>query len=463
MKNVNILSISAKFPNLSQNKKYYVALPGKNRSMDSFFSYISNSPNYNSNSLSIHSYNNQFHPIGLKRMAPFLLLDKNISLKSSSNNLYVTGIQYNDRKNQTMKKSSSLPIFRIQSANKYSKNRLYFKKRAEKKQEEDDSPTLKYLGSLIKFKRSKNKFLKNNKKKIIPQEKRQDYMEYINKKRKIFFNANATSNYVHERNANNLINTLKKTKSYKILQPDYTIKSKNPKEEIIEMRDKVPNLPFNTQKLITQIRNLFSQDKFNYSRFNETFYDNFENKINFVADIYRVPIFKNNLVKIILNKKEPLGFEEWSNINVINSTTWNYLNRLKRKIQREKDEKVKREKELELKKKEEEEINFRKKKKKHKKEEDDNKNGNSSSSIEEDDNNKKIIKEEENYFNIMINIEKEEQLKQQQYEDLYIIEEYFLHKNNYVSDRVSIANDKLRYIFFHGNENILNKIKSSEN
>ena len=125
------------------------------------------------------------------------------------------------------------------------------------------------------------------------------------------------------------------------------------------MRDSVPNLPFNTQKLIAQIRNLFSQDyKFNYTKFNETFYNNFENRINFIYDIYRVPIFKNNLVKIVLTKKEPYEFEEWKNINVINATTWNILNMVKTKIQREKDEKVKKEKELELKKKGRRRIKF---------------------------------------------------------------------------------------------------------
>ena len=85
-------------------------------------------------------------------------------------------------------------------------------------------------------------------------------------------------------------------------------------------------------------------------------------------------------------------------------------------------------------------------------------NKNSSLSEEEDDNNKKIIKEEENYSNIMLNVEKEAKLKQQQYEDLYMIEEYFLHKNNYNNDNVSIASDKLRYLFFHKNKDLNNII-----
>ena len=52
-------------------------------------------------------------------------------------------------------------------------------------------------------------------------------------------------------------------------------------------------------------------------------------------------------------------------------------------------------------------------------ENDSNENNKSNSFEEESDNNKKIIKEEENYSNIMMNVEKEVQLKLQQYEDLY--------------------------------------------
>ena len=33
-------------------------------------------------------------------------------------------------------------------------------------------------------------------------------------------------------------------------------------------------------------------------------------------------------------------------------------------------------------------------------------------------------------------------------EDLYTAEEYFLRRNNYFDDKVSIANDNLRNIFF---------------
>ena len=461
MKNVNIFSIKAKFPLLKQNKKPY--LIGRNKHLVSNFSHLSKSSKYNSNSISKKPFNHQSQSIRLmKSTPPLIFLEKNKFVIPSSSNFYVTGIQYNPSENINInpyiKKSTSMPEFKTQINNKTGRYKIKNKKNLKNIEKDEESPRLRYLGSLIKFKKNKKNLKKSEKKEFIPQEKRQEYIDFINKKRQIFFDPKATSQYVHEKSSDYLINSIQRTKSYRILQPNYIIKPRNPKEEMIEMRDTVPNLPFNTQKLITQIRNLFSQDyKFNYSQFNETFYNNFENKINFINDIYRVPIFKNNLVKIILNKKEPYEFEEWKNINVINSTMWNYLNRLKTKIQREKDEKLKKEKELELKKKEEEE-NFLKKKKKKKRvktvETENNKDSNSS--IDESDNNKKIIKEEENYSNIMMNVEKEEKLKQQQYEDLYIIEEYFLHKNNYDNDRVSIASDRLRYIFFHKNENLLN-------
>ena len=486
MKNVNTILLKAKFPSIKKNKKIYFSLIGKKQNINSLLSSISNySKNNPPKSLPINSYNKHIQSIRLmKSIPPFILLGKNKALKQSSSDFFKTGLQNFQSNNVGLspsiflrtKLSDSLPIFKTQNSNKTNKNlrykSLYSSNRNNKnkndKKNDDDSPRLKYLGNLIKFKRNKKNLKKKKTKDIIPQEKRKDYFDFIDKKRKIFYSPKSTSHYAHEKSSDFLINSIKKTKSYQILETNYILKPKNPKEEIIEMRDTVPNLPFNTQKLISQIRNLFSQDyKFNYSQFNETFYNSFENRVNFIDDIYRVPIFKNNLVKIILTKKEPHGFEEWKNINVINNTTWNILNMVKTKLQREKDEKLKKEKELELKKKEEEETNFRKKKKKSKKEEkteekekteenDSNENNKSNSFEEESDNNKKIIKEEENYSNIMMNVEKEEQLKRQQYENLYIIEEYFLHKNNYDSGKVSIVSDKLRHLYFHRDEYRIN-------
>ena len=375
MKNVNTISIKAKFPSVKQNKKLYFSLIWKNRNINPLFSIISNYSKNNPKSFSIKSYNKNIQSIRLmKSISPFIPLGKNKSIKQLSSDFFKTGLpnfQLNSSLFLHSKISAGLPIFKTQISNNTNKNlrykSLYSSNRNIKNKNEnnkdDDKPRLQYLGNLIKFKRNKKNLKKKKTKDIIPQEKRKDYFDFIDKKREIFFTPKSTSRYTHKKISDYLINTIKKTKSYQILQQNYTLKQKNPKEDIIEMRDTVPNIPFNT-KLITQIRNLFSQEfKFNYSDFNEGFYNNYENRINFIDDIYRIPIFKNNLVKIILDKNERYGFGEWKNINVINATTWKILNMVKTKIQREKDEKVKQEKELKLKKREEE-LNYIKKKKK---------------------------------------------------------------------------------------------------
>ena len=458
MKNINILPIKPNFPHLKENKKSYLFLSKKSKKINPGMSNIAKSTIY-PHSLLLNPYNNNAQSIRLMKSNPTLLfLEKKKYLNPSSSDFYITRLPPNQSsKNIKGKKNLRLNSFKTQNnkTNNLRYKSSYISKRKlkkEKDKEDEDIPKLRYLGNIIRFKKKKQNLKKDIKTGIIPIEQRKDYFEFINKRRKIIFNPKDTSQYVHDKSSDYLIYSIKKTKSYQLLQPEYTIKPKNQKEEIIEMRDKVPNMAFKTQKLIKQIRNLFSQDfKFNYTQFNEDFYDKFENKINFIDDIYRVPIFKNNLVKIILNKNEPYGYEEWKNINVINSTTWNHLNRVKRKLQREKDEKLKREKELELKKKQEEDLDYMKKKKEEKKEkktEDEHGEEESNNSDEEDDNNKRIIKQEENYYNIMKNVEKEEQIKQGKYEDLYIIEEYFIHKNN-CNSTVSIASDRLRYIYFN--------------
>ena len=66
----------------------------------------------------------------------------------------------------------------------------------------------------------------------------------------------------------------------------------------------------------------------------EIFYKKYENKINFKFDGLKLPVIKNNLVKIIFDKEK-----EWNNINSIEHKTFQYLNLLKIKIQRHKDNK----------------------------------------------------------------------------------------------------------------------------
>ena len=463
MKNVNIVCIKGNFPRLKEKKKSFLYLKRNiNPSLENITKTKFNNSMYIDNKSLIPNRNNSNNEkaIRLTKTKPvFHYFGQNDLLKRSASDFYITNLSSKIKrikgKTYIEKKNLSLNSFKTQIiSNNNSRQRLNYIPRIKKedKKDEEDSPKVRFLGSLLKNKKKKI-YTKKKKKIIIPQEQRKDYYEFIDRRRKLFFNPRATSQYVHEKNSDYLIFSIEKTKAYKLLQSNFNIKNQNQKEEILERRDIVPDLAYKTQNLLKQLRILFSEDfKFNYTRFNEDFYNNYENKVNFLYDIYRVPVFKNNLVKIILNRGDNnnFGHAEWKNINVINSTTWNYLNRLKTKMQREKDEHEQEQKELELKKKEEELGYFKEKKKKQKdkkiKNNDDNE---ESEEEEENDNNKKIIKEEENYKNIMKNVEKEEQLKQEKYEDLYIIEEYFLHSKNCDNFKVSIASERLRYLYFN--------------
>ena len=264
-------------------------------------------------------------------------------------------------------------------------------------------------------------------------ESRKDYYNFIRYKRKLFFNPNATSNYVHETKTNNLISS--NTKIRRILNEEK--KKKEEQEELLELRDKVPYKSFVSEKMMNKIRGLFTEDfKFNNMELNEEFYQKFENRINFMEDIYKLPVIKNNLVKFKIDNNKSLSLIEWKNINVINHQTLNYLNQLKRKIQREKDEKAKKLEEF-LRKKREEEKEYELLEKK-----------NEGKNIEKKDENKNM-EEEEKLKTIMAEIINKEEQREQKFEELYSIEEYFMHKNIYFSDNVSIASERLRSIFFN--------------
>lgn len=460
MKNLNFYPLKAKFPNLQVKKKTLYSLKGKNHMSNSLLSRISNQTIYNP-SISIKPYKN-IKSINLIKSQQINFFHENQkSLRPSTSDFYISKtdlLQKSIKNNRNSyhhilntKKASTLSSTQNENFRyRYKPNNSNF---STNNKTNDEISKLRYIGNIMKFEKSNKHKIKMVKKGSVPMAIRKDYLEFINKKRRIFFNPSNTSQYVHERSSDYLIQKIKKSKSYQILQPNYVLKQKNPKEEINEMRDVVPSLPFKAQDIIDQIRNLFSQEfKFNYAQINDEFFQNFENRVNFIFDIYRVPIFKNNLVKIILKKGKTLEIEEWKNINVINTNTWNYLNRLKTQIQKEKDEKLKKQKEEEIKKKMEEEeaelLNKAKERNNKKKE----KNSNNEKDDKCDDKN---FIEDENFKKMILDIEKEGHLKEQNLADLYIIEEYFNYKNKSDNNKVSIASDKLRYIFFN-KQNFLN-------
>ena len=466
MKNLKFLPIKANFPNLQIRKKRIYALIGKSNISNSLISRKSSSTIYNP-SLSIKPYKN-LKSISLQKSHQFNFFHENQkSLRPSRSDFYVTKIDLLQKSNRDIKgsynnilktkKASTLsPTYNENYRYRYKPNNSNYTLNHKSINTNEEITKSRYLGNVMKFKKIKKHKEKVIKNESIPMALRKDYLEFISKKRKIFFNPNNTSQYTHERCTDYLIQKIKKSKSRQILQSNYAFKQKNLKEENIEMRDVVPSLPFNAQNIINQIKNMLSQEyQFNYTQTKDEFFKNFENRINFILDIYRVPIFKNNLVKIIIRKGKSLEIEDWKNINVINETTWNYLNRLKSKIQKEKDEKLKKQKEEEIRKKLEEEEDELLKKVKER----DNENQKTKKTLNKEKDgecNEKYFIEDENFRKMILDLEKEEQLKEQNLADLYIIEEYFNYKNKSGNNKVSIASDKLKYIYFN-KQNFLNE------
>ena len=425
MKKVHNLTIKVKFPYITEEKKNYLLLMRKNNNnIKSIYlnkkekSKIKPLKHFNSVNL-------------LETLSPFPTFNtKRPLFKSFSNNdLYITKLP-SEEKRKKPNVIIDYENFGEQVIPPYPKTRLKLKKKKKINYKE-----LQYIGALLGVGTSRNK--KDSKKKnFIPLETRKDYFNYIRHKRNLFFSPNATSNFVHEKSTNFLISTITKSRPYSILNENYK-REKNEKEEALELRDKVPNISYEQKKMIKIIKNLFSQDfKFNNVQFNEDFYQSSENRINFMQDILRVPVIKNNLVKIKIDKNVSFTASEWKKINVINHQTWDFLMQIKRKLQREKDEKNKKLEEFLIQKRQKEkEYEILEKK--------------VGGEINSQKNEKEVLEEEEKLKKIVSNIIENEEKKSIKFEDLYSAEEYFLRRNSYFDDSVSIASDKLRNIFFN--------------
>lgn len=424
MKKQKNLTIKVKIPYISEEKKNnYRMLIKKGNIKPKNFNNIEkseNKPLKHFNSVDL-----------LKSLTSFN--EKKLLFKSfSNNNLYVTKLPSEEKRKKTGG-DIDYENFGLQIIPPYNKkNRVKLKENENKTKDKE----LQYIGRILGL--SKKKFeKKTEKKKIIPLETRKEYYNYIRHKRNLFFNPNATSNYVHEKSSNYLVSSITKTKQYSILYENNK-RQKDNKEEALELRDKVPNMSYEHDKMMKKIKDLFSEDfKFNNVLFNEDFYQNNENKINFMQDIFRVPVLKNNLVKIKIDKNSSFTSREWKKISAINHQTWNFLMQVKRKIQREKDEKNKKLEEY-LNKKREQEKEYEILEKKNRGE---------TFLIKKDE--KKNLEEEKKFKNIIDDIyDKEENKEKIKVEDLYSAEEYFLRRNNYFDDTVSVASQKIKKNFF---------------
>ena len=173
-----------------------------------------------------------------------------------------------------------------------------------------------------------------------------DYKLHLEKLKKLNFYDHIYSNveYAHNKRCDFLINKVEnslkkednKNKQYLMIEKE---KLQNEKE----LRDKVPNPPLDMKKITKQIRNiLIDEYKFYKIEKKEKFFENFENRINFIFDNYKPPHLINNLIKIKFDEINLIKNKlEWKWINTLGANALNYISRAKIKMQRERDEKMK--------------------------------------------------------------------------------------------------------------------------
>ena len=319
-------------------------------------------------------------------------------------------------------------------------------------------PNLKLVNQVLKI----NKETKiENIKEILPMKLDKNYDEFIDKKIKLNYNPNFNSPHIHRISVNFMVDNITKN----ILKKDSIIKLRKKLEAqkqneryrklitelMAEMRDNMEDVSLQTMKIKKSVKE-FLKDETNLNQvtnIKEEFYNNFENRINFLFDCRRFPVIKNNLNKIKLNIKTAKDYE-WDKLNMLGNCTLNYLNKLRTKLQRELDEiKESGNKEMENNFKLYQDINKFKEK------------TTNNEKIKKRKKIKDIIQEEnENSIDYIINIMKDEiKLKKEENkenkvkeksdkEDLYNLEEFFVHKSRPYKV-IDFASEKLSHFIFH--------------
>ena len=203
----------------------------------------------------------------------------------------------------------------------------------------------KLINQIIKFEEEQKvpKKIKLYKKRE-PMELSDNYKESVEKIKQFnFFNkySNSNTDYAHNIRTNYYVEKINESlKQEKKSNDKYLQREREKMEEEKESRDMVFYPSLDLQKISKQIKLILgSQNKFNQIESIEHFFDNFENKINFIYDNFKPPNIKNNLTKI---KYEDIKNDKKLNlVNRIGNSAIDYLSNAKIKIQREKDEKLK--------------------------------------------------------------------------------------------------------------------------
>lgn len=315
----------------------------------------------------------------------------------------------------------------------------------------DNILNMKLVNQILKFDKTKSKVENNNNNRdILPMKLGKNYNEFIERKIKMNYNPNFNSPNIHRMSLNFMLDKITKNifnKNNKIKKKKLEEKNKKEKkmkldiELMQEMRDNIEELS-DLENIKKKVR-LFLTDETKLNQITdikEQFFDKFENKVNYLYDCRRFPVIKNNLnrIKIEITAKN----HEWNKLNMLENCTIIYLNKLRTKIQRELDE-------IDEQENKEKEKQFRLYQDIGKFEE---KNNIAKKEIQ--------INENENSIDYIINImkngiklkkedtEENEDKEKTDKEDLYNLEEFFVHKSRPYKT-IDFANERLSYIIFH--------------
>ena len=176
----------------------------------------------------------------------------------------------------------------------------------------------------------------------LPQSQRKDYKEKINQKKSFIKPGSYDNPYLRHVSLIIMLDKIDKEKEKKQIIIERKIFNR-------EMEDKVPNKSIEDIKILDNIKIFLTakDNKLNQTLVkNDSFYSKFENKVNFLYDMNLIPNFKNNLGNFLKNVDDEIYI---ICNNYIDHGINVYLNKLKIKIQKRKDEKLKKNRKIDLK------------------------------------------------------------------------------------------------------------------
>ena len=331
----------------------------------------------------------------------------------------------NNKKKKRLKLQTSTPIQKkFFSAKKKNKEIKFFSEKKSEEFDNDGNGDFKLVNQILGLDKTISNQGKNLKD-ILPLKLDKNYDDFIKRKIKLNYNPNFNSPNIHRMSLNFMLNQITKNIERKktLIQSRKKLEEKNNKEKklkldkelIQEMRDKFDDIPVDFEKIKKSVRIFLTDEtKLNQiSEIKEKFFDNYENKINFLFDYRRFPIIKNNFLI--------------------------YLNKLRVKLQNELDE-----------------IKGENKEKKFrlyqdiKKYEEENKNNDIEENYTSVDFIIKLMKNEK--INSGYNLDDiDENIYISEKEDLYELEEFFGNKSTPYK-KIDFANDKLSHIVFHNKQ-----------